>query len=158
MNIQFKQEEKRWSVFPFTFYSFSFDDLLIYAFIWAHGNVTTYQITFELKKLKHLSVNKTEKHGRWKSNRALSLSHRATRGPLSSHHLKLLPLAMMHFCATQCERVWGGGEGPQRANPKGKSELSLSLCVIQYHACVPMSACQDIWVQSQGMSHGRVRL
>lgn len=62
------------------------------------------------------------------------------------------------LCHPMCVCAGGGGgvsKGPQRANPAGKSELSLSLCVIQYHACVPMNGCQDIRVQSQETSHSQ---
>lgn len=81
-------------------------------------------------------------HRRRKATSVFPLSHRATRG-LRLHQLYVLPLAMMRLCATQCEG--GGGVrawGQWRANPAGKSEHSL--CMIQYHACVPMNGCQDI--------------
>lgn len=74
--------------------------------------------------------------------RELALSHCATRGP-RLHHLSLLPLAMVCLCATQCE---GGGvtaRGHKGQTQRG-NQSSLSLCVIQYHACVPMNGCQDI--------------
>lgn len=88
--------------------------------------------------------------------RALSLSHRATRGP-QLHHLCFLPLAMMSFCATQCEVGGGWQRGATEGKPSGEIR-ALFLCVIQYHACVPMNGCQDIGVQSQGTSQGLVRL
>lgn len=137
---------------PFRSYSFFFQDLFIYAFIKPQCTVMAFIKSHLGQKTSHLQQERKA----W-AMRALSLSHCTTRGSWL-HHL-FLPLVMVRFCATQCEEGgWGGNEGPQRANPAGKSELFLSLCVIQYHACVPMNGCQDIWVQSQGTGHGSARL
>lgn len=119
--------EKWWLAMPLRLYSFSFDDLLISAFIKGDDNVMTF---------------------------------------IKSH--SVLPVALSYiiwvsflwpWCVSVPPNVrgWGGGEGATEGKPSGEIR-ALSLCVIQYHACVPMNGCQDIWVQSQGTSHGCVRL
>lgn len=84
------------------------------------------------------------------------LCHRAARGsPL--HHQSFHLLAMPCFAATQCA---GGGVATRghRGQTLEGNQSPLSLCVIQYHACVPMNRRQDIQVQSQRTGHGHIRI
>lgn len=70
------------------------------------------------------------------------LCHRAARGsPL--HHQSFHLLSMPCFAATQCA---GGGVATRghRGQTLEGNQSPLSLCVIQYHACVPMNRRQDI--------------
>lgn len=150
--IHFKQEENGGqSSLPLRFYSFAFNDLLIYAFIKATGNVMTSNHIWA----KNVISNKKGKHGRW-------------NGYESSHRLVVLPVVLGYiiwvsvlwpWCVSVPPNVRGVGwwRGATEGKPSGEFG-ALSLCVIQYHACVPMNGCQEIWVQSQGTSHGRLRL
>lgn len=132
-------------------YSFSCNDLLIYAFIKPSGNVMTSSNHIWAKNITSLQ-RKMKKL--WER-----CCHCLIVLPVVHGYIipSLLLLAMMCLCATQCEGGWGDGEGAAEGKPSGEIR-ALSLCVIQYHACVPMNGCQDIWVRSQGTSRGRARL
>lgn len=59
------------------------------------------------------------------------------------------------FCATQCERGVVA-KGATEGKPSGEIR-ALSLCVIQYHACVPMNGCQDTEFRAKERAAERIK-
>lgn len=119
----FQAVEKWWTALVAMFDNFSCNDLLIHAFIKAHGNVMTFhQITFGLKMSHRQRERKARpmKVLREHFHRLIALP----RGP-RLHHRSLLPLATMRLCATQEGGVTARGH---RGQAQWGNQSALSLC------------------------------
>lgn len=105
----------------------------------------------------HIFRRGTKSTGEEKAIKMMWLSHHAACCPLSLHHQSFpFPLAMMLFL---CHPMWegGGGEGGHRGQTQRGNQSSLSLCVIQYHACVPMNGCQDTEFRAKERAAERIK-
>lgn len=142
--------------FPFFFYGdqllFSgFTDYLPLTFL-IHACCDFYQTTFGLK-MSHLST-RNEAHGRGKSHKNDVVISSCC--PLSSFITSSeFSFSSGHDAFSVPPNVRGGWwrRGPQRANPAGKSELSLSLCDSISRLCTHEWMPRH-WVQSQRTSRG----